>query len=363
MSDVMLKKITKIFPDQTKAVTDLNLEIKSGEFMVLVGPSGCGKSTTLSMIAGLEEPSSGKIFIDGQIINALPPKDRDISMVFQNYALYPHMNVFDNMAFSLKLRKWSKSDIKKRVKEAANTLELENYLHRYPKALSGGQRQRVALGRAIVRKPKVFLFDEPLSNLDAKMRTVMRVELKKLHEQIGATMIYVTHDQTEAMTLGQRICIMNEGILQQVDTPIETYNYPKNTFVGSFIGSPQMNFINGKLNLINDKYYFSSETFNMHLDKKFISGNILNEKKITVGIRPEYMKVITDKNKEGFFQGFVDLIEPMGRETFVYLVANDQRFTVRTSPNNEINIGEKVSIDLNPDLILVFDSETGNLIK
>ena len=363
MSDVMLKKITKIFPDQTKAVTDLNLEIKSGEFMVLVGPSGCGKSTTLSMIAGLEEPSSGEIFIDGQMINALPPKDRDISMVFQNYALYPHMNVFDNMAFSLKLRKWSKSDVKKRVKEAANILELENYLDRYPKALSGGQRQRVALGRAIVRKPKVFLFDEPLSNLDAKMRTVMRVELKKLHEQIGATMIYVTHDQTEAMTLGQRICIMNEGILQQVDTPIETYNSPKNTFVGSFIGSPQMNFINGKLNLINDKYYFSSETFNMHLDKKFISGNILNEKKITVGIRPEYMKVITDKNKEGFFQGFVDLIEPMGRETFVYLVANDQRFTVRASLNNEINIGEKVSIDLNPDLILVFDSETGNLIK
>tara|TARA_S200000501_G_scaffold354665_1_gene375566 strand:+ start:2865 stop:3956 length:1092 start_codon:yes stop_codon:yes gene_type:complete len=363
MSDVVLKKITKIFPDQTKAVTDLNLEIKSGEFMVLVGPSGCGKSTTLSMIAGLEEPSSGEIFIDGKIINTLPPKDRDISMVFQNYALYPHMNVFDNMAFSLKLRKWSKSDIKKRVKEAANTLELENYLYRYPKALSGGQRQRVALGRAIVRKPKVFLFDEPLSNLDAKMRTVMRVELKKLHDQIGATMIYVTHDQTEAMTLGQRICIMNEGILQQVDAPIDTYNYPKNTFVGSFIGSPQMNFINGKLNLINDKYYFNSETFNMHFDKKFISGNILNKKKITVGIRPEYMKVITDKNKEGFFQGFVDLIEPMGRETFVYLVANDQRFTVKASLNDELNIGEKVSVDLNPDLILVFDSETGNLIK
>jgi len=247
MAVVELKNVSKVYDNKLKVVSDVNLTISDSEFVVLVGPSGCGKSTTLRMIAGLEEISEGEIYIDGKLINEVSPKDRDIAMVFQNYALYPHMTVYDNMAFGLKLRKYSKEEIKQRVSDAAKILDLEEYLERKPKALSGGQRQRVAVRRAIVRKPKVFLFDEPLSNLDAKLRVQMRTEISKLHHKLDATMIYVTHDQTEAMTMGDRIVVMKDGFVQQVDTPMHLYNNPQNKFVAGFIGSPAMDFIEGKL--------------------------------------------------------------------------------------------------------------------
>ena len=245
MASVTLENIQKEYVGGVVAVKDVSIEVHDKEFVVLVGPSGCGKSTTLRMIAGLEDISSGIITIDGKVVNNVPPKDRDIAMVFQNYALYPHMSVYENMAFGLKLRKFPKAEIDKRVREAAKILSIEDYLERKPKALSGGQRQRVAVGRAIVRKPKVFLFDEPLSNLDAKMRIQMRTEISKLHKQLGATMIYVTHDQTEAMTMGDRIVVMKDGNVHQTDTPLNLYNFPVNKFVAGFIGSPSMNFING----------------------------------------------------------------------------------------------------------------------
>jgi len=247
MAVVELKNVSKVYDNKVKVVSDVTLTINDSEFVVLVGPSGCGKSTTLRMIAGLEEISEGEIYIDNKLINDVSPKDRDIAMVFQNYALYPHMTVYENMAFGLKLRKYNKEEIKQRVADAAKILDLEEYLERKPKALSGGQRQRVAVGRAIVRKPKVFLFDEPLSNLDAKLRVQMRTEISKLHHQLDATMIYVTHDQTEAMTMGDRIVVMKDGFVQQVDTPMHLYNNPQNKFVAGFIGSPAMNFIEGKI--------------------------------------------------------------------------------------------------------------------
>ena len=247
MAEVILKNVRKVYDKDIVAVDDANIEIKDKEFVVLVGPSGCGKSTTLRMIAGLEEISGGEIYIDGTLVNDIPPKDRDIAMVFQNYALYPHMTVYQNMAFGLKLRKYPKDEIDARVQEAADILGIQDLLERKPKALSGGQRQRVAVGRAIVRKPKVFLFDEPLSNLDAKLRVQMRAEISKLHTRLEATMIYVTHDQTEAMTMGDRIVVMKDGKIQQIDAPLRLYNDPVNQFVAGFIGSPSMNFINGKL--------------------------------------------------------------------------------------------------------------------
>ncbi len=289
MAEVELKNISKIYSDTTKVVDDVNLKINDKEFVVLVGPSGCGKSTTLRMIAGLEEITDGEIFIDGKLVNEVSPKDRDIAMVFQNYALYPHMTVFENMAFGLKIRKFSKSEIKQRVEEASKILGLNDLLNRKPKALSGGQRQRVALGRAIVRKPKVFLFDEPLSNLDAKLRVQMRTEISKLHLKLEATMIYVTHDQVEAMTMGDRIVVMKDGIIQQIDKPIDLYNNPNNKFVASFIGSPAMNFINGKIekgngfNFISDKKQFTIKLPEKH---ESILEAFIN-KKITLGIRPE----------------------------------------------------------------------------
>ena len=362
MSDLVLKKITKVFPDNTLAVSNLDLEVQSGEFMVLVGPSGCGKSTTLSMIAGLEEPSSGEIYIDKKLINTLQPKDRDIAMVFQNYALYPHMTVYENMAFSLKLRKWEKSNINKRVQEAANILELDSYLDRYPKSLSGGQRQRVALGRAIVRKPKVFLFDEPLSNLDAKMRAVMRVELKKLHDRLGATMIYVTHDQTEAMTLGQRICIMNNGEIQQLATPIEAYKNPNNLFVASFIGSPQINLIDGEIILKQDQYHFSSDLFKIPINKKYILNQIHKNQAFTIGIRPESLKVFQHDNEDCLFQGNVDLIEPMGRETFAYIVSNNHRITAIANLDDGLNVGDKISLVFDEKNYSIFNKQSGKAI-
>ena len=359
MSDLVLKKVTKVFNKNVTAVRDFNLEVQSGEFMVLVGPSGCGKSTTLSMIAGLEDLTSGEILIDGSTVNTLPPKDRDIAMVFQNYALYPHMTVYDNMSFSLKLRHWEKSKIDKRVKEAADILELSDYLDRYPKALSGGQRQRVALGRAIVRKPKVFLFDEPLSNLDAKMRTIMRVELKKLHDRLGATMIYVTHDQTEAMTLGDRICVMNEGELQQMDKPLEIYDNPKNIFVGGFIGSPQMNFMEGRLESKGDHYKFISDHFTMQVevDQSRSGDNLTGDVKI--GIRPEnFFRKQQDENNLKII-GKINVIEPMGSETYVYLESIQQQLVARVKADNSYGIGDETSLWVSPNHIRFFDAKTG----
>ncbi len=289
MAEVILKNVSKEYEGGNLAVKDVNIEIKDKEFVVLVGPSGCGKSTTLRMIAGLEEITSGELFIDGKLVNDISPKDRDIAMVFQNYALYPHMSVFENMAFGLKLRKFKKDEIKERVNEAAKILGLEDYLNRKPKALSGGQRQRVAVGRAIVRKPKVFLFDEPLSNLDAKLRVQMRTEISKLHKSLEATMIYVTHDQTEAMTMGDKIVIMKDGIVQQIDTPLNLYNYPINKFVAGFIGSPSMNFIEGT---IFSEGGISFKDKSGKLKIKLMNGfedklkSFVN-KNIWLGIRPE----------------------------------------------------------------------------
>ena len=264
MAEVVLKDVTKVFDREVVAVDHLNLKVEHGEFVVLVGPSGCGKSTTLRMIAGLEEVTEGEIYIDGRLVNDLPPKDRDVAMVFQNYALYPHMTVYQNMAFGLKMRKYPKSEIEQRVKEAAEILGITHLLDRKPKALSGGERQRVAVGRAIVRRPKVFLFDEPLSNLDAKLRVQMRTEISKLHSQLGATMIYVTHDQMEAMTMGDRIVVLKDGVVQQVDTPLNLYNRPANRFVAGFIGSPSMNFLEGTL-VREEGLYFDGAVSYTHL--------------------------------------------------------------------------------------------------
>ncbi len=290
MSSLSLKHIYKVYPGNVTAVKDFNLDIEDKEFIVFVGPSGCGKSTTLRMIAGLEEISQGELYIDGNIVNNIAPKDRDIAMVFQNYALYPHMTVYDNMAFGLKLRKIPKNEIDEKVKEAARILDIEHLLDRKPKALSGGQRQRVALGRAIVREPKVFLMDEPLSNLDAKLRVQMRTEISKLHKKLQTTFIYVTHDQTEAMTMGSRIVVMKDGLIQQVDTPQQIYAYPANMFVAGFIGSPQMNFIDSKLEEKNEKTYivFGEDSILLPGDKaKIAKEKGYLGKDIVMGIRPE----------------------------------------------------------------------------
>ena len=290
MASLSLKNINKVYPNGFHAVKDFNLEIEDKEFIIFVGPSGCGKSTTLRMIAGLEEISSGELWIGDKLVNDVEPKDRDIAMVFQNYALYPHMSVFDNMAFGLKLRKVPKDQIKRLVQEAAKILDIEHLLDRKPKALSGGQRQRVAMGRAIVRDPKVFLMDEPLSNLDAKLRVQMRIEISKLHENLGATIIYVTHDQTEAMTLGTRIVVMNAGIVQQVDTPQTLYDHPCNQFVAGFIGSPQMNFVDATCKVVGDKVYLVAGPSEIELPpakaKKLIEGGYAG-KTVVLGIRPE----------------------------------------------------------------------------
>src|SRR3989339_2219321 len=289
MAKVILEKIEKRFINNPKpAVAEMSLEINDKEFVVLVGPSGCGKSTTLRMIAGLEEITSGRILIDDKVVNEIPPKDRDVAMVFQNYALYPHMTVYDNMAFGLKIRKYPKDEIKRRVMEAAEILGIQELLERRPKQLSGGQRQRVAVGRAIVRKPKVFLFDEPLSNLDAKLRVQMRTELKKIHERLQSTMIYVTHDQTEAMTMGDKICVMKDGIIQQVAGPIDLYDHPYNKFVGGFIGTPPMNFAEVEVIKRGDIVYVSEGMFELKMPKEHAErlGSYVG-KKVFIGIRPE----------------------------------------------------------------------------
>ncbi len=326
MSSLNLKNIHKVYPSGVTAVTDFNLDIEDKEFVVFVGPSGCGKSTTLRMVAGLEEISAGELYIDGVLVNNVAPKDRDIAMVFQNYALYPHMTVYDNMAFGLKLRKMPKEQIDQRVKEAARILGIEMYLSRKPKALSGGQRQRVALGRAIVREPKVFLLDEPLSNLDAKLRSQMRTEITKLHNRLATTFIYVTHDQVEAMTMGTRIVVMKDGFMQQVDTPINLYDYPVNQFVAGFIGTPQMNFFTGKLTGTKSKVYleFGLEKIALPKEKVNLIVNLdkyLNtDKEVVFGVRPEdfHDEASIVEDSKTAIEVKVDVVEALGSETLLY---------------------------------------------
>ena len=348
------------------------MNIKDKEFIVLVGPSGCGKSTTLRMIAGLEEISEGEMFIGDRLVNDVAPKDRDIAMVFQNYALYPHMTVFDNMAFGLKLRKVPKDEIKKLVEEAAKILDISHLLDRKPKALSGGQRQRVALGRAIVRDPQVFLLDEPLSNLDAKLRAQMRTELSKLHKKLGTTFIYVTHDQTEAMTMGDRIVVMKDGYIQQIDSPINLYENPVNKFVAGFIGSPQMNFIPAKLLMLNGKYTveFGSEDTKTSRGRKFYvelpSAKADNEalkyyvdKEVILGIRPENIhdeEMFLSNAKTGIIEASVDVTEMLGAETFLYLTCENIPLTARVSPRCTARPQDVVKLALDPNKIHLFDA-------
>ncbi len=353
MASVTLKSVNKFYDENVQAVKDADLTIQDKEFVVLVGPSGCGKSTLLRMIAGLEDISSGQILIDDKVVNEVAPKDRDIAMVFQNYALYPHMNVFDNMAFGLKIRKYDTAEIKNRVEEAADLLGLTEFLARKPKALSGGQRQRVAVGRAIVRKPKVFLFDEPLSNLDAKLRVQMRIEINKLHRKLGTTMIYVTHDQVEAMTMGDRIVVMKDGVVQQIDSPLNLYNKPKNKFVAGFIGSPAMNFIPGKI-LRNEKLWFKAgDHFKValtSLEDDYSDGKAL------LGIRPEHLEL---SNDPALFKATVEVIETMGSEVYLYLKSGMLDLILRRSSIASLKPGDVVDLSFNPKHIRIFDAESG----
>ena len=369
MASLSLRNVYKRYPGGVTAVSDFNLEIEDKEFIILVGPSGCGKSTTLRMVAGLEEISDGEIYIGDRLVNDVAPKDRDIAMVFQNYALYPHMTVFDNMAFGLKLRKTPKDEIKRRVEEAARTLDIEHLLERKPKALSGGQRQRVALGRAIVREPKVFLLDEPLSNLDAKLRAQMRTEISKLHQRLGTTFIYVTHDQTEAMTMGTRIVVMKSGVVQQVDSPNNLYRYPCNLFVAGFIGSPQMNFIESKLSKTGDDYFveFGSEagsTYKIKLPAEKNKDNCLEAyvgKDIIMGIRPENIHNEEDlvaQYKDGVIDADVEVTELMGAETYLYMNCEGQAINARVSPTSTARPGDKIKVALETDKIHLFDKDT-----
>ena len=355
MAEVVLKNVRKVFDKTVVAVDDANIKIEDKEFVVLVGPSGCGKSTTLRMIAGLEEISSGEIYIDGGLVNDIPPKDRDIAMVFQNYALYPHMTVYQNMAFGLKLRKYPKNEIYTRVREAADLLGIQDLLERKPKALSGGQRQRVAVGRAIVRKPKVFLFDEPLSNLDAKLRVQMRAEISKLHSRLEATMIYVTHDQVEAMTMGNRIVVMKDGLIQQIDTPLSLYDNPINQFVAGFIGSPSMNFISGQLiSDGNGALAFDEGNIQIQLPhsyKEALSNHL--GKPITFGIRPEDIHDPETVGRSSVeiaeIVAKVEVVEPMGSEVFLYLTTGKSSFVARVDPLHMPVVGQEVKLAVEVD--------------
>ncbi|SHE39154.1 carbohydrate ABC transporter ATP-binding protein, CUT1 family [Seinonella peptonophila] len=355
MSNVTLNHVYKKY-DQINAVKDFHLEIHDQEFLVLVGPSGCGKSTTLRMIAGLEEISSGDLYIDQVRVNDVSPKARDIAMVFQSYALYPHMTVYENMSFGLRLRKYPKTEIDQKVRAAASVLDLEPFLDRKPNALSGGQKQRVALGRAIVRKPKVFLMDEPLSNLDAKLRVQMRTEISRLHKQLGATVIYVTHDQTEALTMGDRIVVMKDGVVQQVGTPVEIYHNPTNRFVASFIGSPAINFIAGQLVTQGKQLYFNAGYISFPIPTgkaKQLLEQSLNGKEITLGIRPEAIYddlAVIEATPKQTFLAEVEMVEHMGAEYYLYVRVNDQSsLTARVNARHHYQIGDnvKLAIDMN----------------
>ena len=359
MAAVSLKDICKIYDGGVKAVDNVNIEIADKEFVVLVGPSGCGKSTTLRMIAGLEDISSGTLTIDGKVMNDVPPKDRDIAMVFQNYALYPHMTVYDKMAFGLKIRKLPKEEIDQRVKEAAKLLDIEALLERKPKALSGGQRQRVAVGRAIVRNPKVFLFDEPLSNLDAKLRVQMRAEISNLHNRLQATMIYVTHDQVEALTMADKIVVMKLGVIQQIGGPMELYNEPNNKFVAGFIGSPPMNFINVDVVKNGDKTTLKSASFSLDVtpeQAKFLSPYV--GKKVTFGIRPEDVEFSHTPQEGKTINGNVSVVEPLGSETQVYVATDNANIVGKIDPSVIPTVGEKVALLVNMEKARFFDCDT-----
>jgi multiple sugar transport system ATP-binding protein len=361
MASISLKNIKKSF-GSTSVVEDLNLDIKDGEFIVLVGPSGCGKSTTLRMIAGLEEVTSGHIQIGDRDVTNLEPSDRNIAMVFQNYALYPHKTVYENLAFGLKMRKVSQDEIKKKIQWAAQILRLENLLDRKPKQLSGGQMQRVSLGRALVRSPEVFLLDEPLSNLDAKLRIRMREEIGELHRRIGINMVYVTHDQVEAMTLGDRIVVMNQGKIQQIGTPLEVYDHPSNLFVAGFIGAPEMNLIEGSIVNTNDQYSFTSQecTFNINNKLPTIDQNI---GKVILGIRPEYIEVAADQIKPNSMKAKVTLIEQMGAQTLlVSELSNHQKIRVLSSREDRYAIGDEIHITFKESKLLFFNGVTGEVL-
>src|SRR5690625_519676 len=364
MAELQLNNIKKVYGKDVVAVKDFNLSIDDKEFVVFVGPSGCGKSTTLRMIAGLEEISDGELYIDDVLMNDVAPKDRDIAMVFQNYALYPHMNVYDNMAFGLKLRKFKKAEIKDRVDNAAKILGLEDFLDRKPKALSGGQRQRVALGRAIVRDPKVFLMDEPLSNLDAKLRVQMRAEIQKLHRRLQTTTIYVTHDQTEAMTMATRLVVMKDGIIQQVGTPKDIYDNPENVFVGGFIGSPAMNFLQGSLT--NGHIQLGDETIKIPEDKlKVLKDNGFTNQEVILGIRPEdiYDASVQELADELNIEIRVDVAELMGSETVVYGTINGQDVVSRIDARTGIQAGATLKLHFDMENAHFFDPETDLRIK
>ncbi|MCF0261981.1 MAG: sn-glycerol-3-phosphate ABC transporter ATP-binding protein UgpC [Sphaerochaetaceae bacterium] len=364
MAEVLLKNICKIYDGGVKAVNDVNIEIKDKEFVVLVGPSGCGKSTTLRMVAGLEDISSGELLIDGKLVNDVPPKDRDIAMVFQNYALYPHMTVYDNMAFGLKIRKFPKEEIDARVREAAKILDIEELLDRKPKALSGGQRQRVAVGRAIVRKPKVFLFDEPLSNLDAKLRVQMRAEISGLHHRLQATMIYVTHDQVEALTMADKIVVMKLGVIQQIGGPLELYNNPDNKFVAGFIGSPPMNFMNCNVMAEGDDIYVHEGDFRLKVtaaQAKLLKAYV--GKQVTFGIRPEDVAYTKEPVDGATIDGSVSVVEPLGSETHVFVATSKNQITGKIDPSVIVKVGEKISITPNMEKAKFFDMETEKAIR
>ena len=364
MASLSLKHIYKKYPGGVTAVSDFNLEVKDKEFLVLVGPSGCGKTTTLRMIAGLEEITEGELFIGDRLVNDVAPKDRKIAMVFQNYALYPHMSVYENMAFGLKLNKTPKEEIKRRVEEAARILDITHLLDRKPKALSGGQKQRVALGRAIVRNPMVFLLDEPLSNLDAKLRAAMRTELTKLHNRVGTTFVYVTHDQVEAMTMATRIVVMKDGLIQQVDTPQNLYDSPVNIFVAGFIGTPQMNFINGMLEKKGDDVFFKFEENEIKLPADKANNPALQDyigKEVVAGLRPE---CIHDEPMqlaalaESTVDAFVDVTELMGAEIYLYLNIGETNLIARVSSRSASRAGDTIKVAFDTSRLHIFDKDT-----
>ncbi|GAB6089031.1 ABC transporter ATP-binding protein [Spirochaeta dissipatitropha] len=359
MATVELINLTKVYDGGVKAVKESNFIINDKEFVVLVGPSGCGKTTTLRMIAGLEEITGGELRIDGELVNEKPPKDRDIAMVFQNYALYPHMTVYDNMAFGLKIRKYNKEEIKKRVDEAARILDIGELLERKPKALSGGQRQRVAVGRAIVRKPKVFLFDEPLSNLDAKLRVQMRAEVSALHTRLQATMIYVTHDQVEAMTMGDKIVVMKDGYIQQIGDPLTLYNKPVNRFVAGFIGSPPMNFMTVKVTEDGGKIKLTEGNFSVILkgEKSDLAKPYVGQDLI-MGIRPEDLEYNAQAPDGDCIRANVEVIEPLGAETHVYVNTGNHTIIARTAPTLKYDIGDELRFVPNMERMALFDITT-----
>jgi len=352
MATVTIRDLNKKYDNGFHAVKDVNLEIRDKEFMVLVGPSGCGKTTTLRMVAGLEEITSGEIRIGTEVVNDLPPMDRNIAMVFQNYALYPHKTVFDNMAFGLQMRKYPKEEVLKRVKDAADILGIESLLERKPRQLSGGQRQRVAVGRAIVRHPQVFLFDEPLSNLDAKLRVQMRVELKRLHERLETTAIYVTHDQVEAMTLGDRVVVMKDGLIQQIGAPLELYGNPANKFVAGFIGSPAMNFVN--LAVSSDGRWAETEGLRLQVPERLRSHG---GKRLTLGVRPEALQIANGTDQHGFTTT-VDVVEPLGNEILLNFRAGGAPMVARVDPGVRIKAHESVRFAVEPGRLHFFDAES-----